>query len=390
MSSWKLHCRSPHLLISPVLALAVIIPAPAMHAQADDAATAKDVLVFTNGDQLSGTLQRSAGGTIVFKSDMAGELTVPLDKVKELRTAGAFAVLKHGTPVEESRKVVPGTIVLTDNEVSVTDAAGGTSATVPVKDVAYVVDATTFNRELAHEPALWDGWNGTVNLGTTFAQSTIHGGTVTGGAALSRQVPTVPYLRARNKTLINFQENYGVLTTPGFIAGTTTDVEAKTSILHADAERDEYVRKNMYLFGISSFDHNYSQSLDLQQLYGAGVGYTAFSTAVHQLDVKVDAHYERQHFFNNVGNQNLIGSDFSENYRRVLPLKITVTQTAAFLPAWNNLNAYAANGGVTLIAPVFRRVGLNLTATDSYINNAVAGYQKNSLTFSTGLTYTLR
>lgn len=379
--------RSLRLLSVPALGLACTTVD--LHAQASGTAAQKDVLLFTNGDQLSGTLERSAGGNIVFKSDMAGELTVPLAKVKELRTAGAFAVLTHGTPVEDSRKVQPGTLMLTNSEVTVT-AAGGASSVMPVSDVAYVVDAATFRRELVQEPAPWDGWNGTVSLGTTFAQSTIHGGTVTGGAALSRQVPTVPYLRARNKTLLNFQENYGVLTTPGFIAGTTTDVQAKTSILHADVERDEYLRKKLYLFGITSFDHNYSQSLDLQQIYGAGVGYTAFSTALHQLDLKVDSHYERQHFFNDVGNQNLIGSDFSENYRRVLPLKVTLTQTAAFLPAWNNLRAYAANGEVVLVAPVFRRLGINVTATDSFLNNPVAGYQKNSLTLSTGLTYTLR
>lgn len=350
----------------------------------------KDVLVFTNGDQLSGTLKRSAGGNVIFKSDMAGEITVPLTKIKELRTSGAFAVLRRGTPVEVSRKVKPGKIVISDEQVTVSNNQLGTGSVIPVKDVAYVVDAATFNRDLTHRPALWDGWNGTVNLGTTFAQSTIHGGTLTGGVALNRQVPIVPYLRARSKTTINFQENYGVLTTPGFIAGTTADVEAKTSILHADAERDHYLRKNLYLYGTTSFDHNYSQSLDLQQIYGAGVGYTAFNTDVHQLDLKADLHYERQHFFNDVGNQNLIGSDFSENYRRVLPLKVTLTQTASILPAWNNLNAYAANGSIVLVAPLFRRLAVNLTATDSFINNPVAGYQKNSLTFSTGLTYTLR
>lgn len=351
---------------------------------------AQDVLVFTNGDQLSGKLERSTGGNIIFKSDMAGEITVPFNKVKELRTQGAFAVLKHGDPIAVSRKVEPGKIVLSDSAVTVTSNAEGTGSVVPVNEVAYMVDAATFNRELAHKPSLLDGWNGTVNLGATLAQSTIHGGSFTGGVALSRQVPTLPYFRARNKTTLNFQENYGVMTTPGFIAGTASDVQVKTSILHADAERDEYLRKTLYYFGTTSFDHNYSQSLDLQQIYGVGIGYTVFNTDVHQLDLKVDGHYEKQNFFGNVGNQNLFGSTFSENYRRVLPLRVTLVQTAAVLPAWNNLNAYAANGSIALVAPLFRRLALNVTAADSFLNNPVSGYQKNSLTLSTGLTYTLR
>ncbi|MGI4757979.1 MAG: DUF481 domain-containing protein [Janthinobacterium lividum] len=350
----------------------------------------KDVLIFTNGDQLRGQLERSAGGSVVFKSDMAGEITVPLAKIKELRTSGTFAVLKHGDPVSVSRSVQPSRIVVTSSGVTVESSGEAAGSVIQAKDVAYVVDAATFRKELAHKPGPFDGWNGSVNLGTTFAQSTIHGGTVTGGIALARQVPTVAYFRARNKTTLNFQENYGVLTTPGFIAGTTNDVEAKTSILHADAERDEYLRRNLYLFGTTAFDHNYSQSLDLQQIYGSGVGYTAFQSAVHQLDLKADIHYEKQQFFNYVGNQNLVGSTFSESYRRVLPLKITLTQTGAVLPAWNNLNAYAANGSLTVTVPLFRRLSMNLTSADSFLNNPAPGYQKNSFTFSTGLTYTLR
>ncbi len=378
--------RRSSWVVAGLVALCVLAGLPFARAQQAD----KDLLVFTNGDQLSGKLERSAGGNIVFKSDMAGEITVPLAKVKELRTAGAFAVLQRGVPVAVSRKVEPGRIVVSGNAVTVTTDSGGTGSVVPVKDVAYMVDAATFHRELAQKPGPFDGWNGSVNLGTTFAQSTIHGGTVTGGFSLLRQIPTLAYFRTRNKTALNLQANYGVLTTPAFIAGTPSDVEAKTNILHADAERDEYLRKNLYYFGTAAFDHNYAQSLDLQQIYGGGVGYTAFSTPVHQLDLKADAHYEKQHFFHNVGNQNLFGSTFSENYRRVLPLKITLQQTAAIVPAWNNLNAYAANGSVALVAPLFRRLSLNMTATDSFLNNPVAGYQKNSFTLSTGLTYTLR
>ena len=60
------------------------------------------------------------------------------------------------------------------------------------------------------------------------------------------------------------------------------------------------------------------------------------------------------------------------------------------LPAWNNLNAYAANGSLTVTVPLFRRLSMNLTSADSFLNNPAPGYQKNSFTFSTGLTYTLR
>ena len=58
----------------------------AVTARAQSAAgkPAPDVIVFTNGDQLTGTLERATGDSFVFKSDVVGEVTVSADKIKEL------------------------------------------------------------------------------------------------------------------------------------------------------------------------------------------------------------------------------------------------------------------------------------------------------------------
>lgn len=53
-----------------------------------------DTIVFTNGDQLTGKLERGVGDSIVFKSDTAGEITVPVKKLKELRSFNNFAVIR--------------------------------------------------------------------------------------------------------------------------------------------------------------------------------------------------------------------------------------------------------------------------------------------------------
>ncbi|MEG9432971.1 DUF481 domain-containing protein [Terriglobus sp. ADX1] len=377
---WRMNAQVACLLVLGV----------GMGLKAQQAAPEKDVLIFTNGDQLSGTLERSVGGNVVFKSDMAGEITVPLSQVKDLKTHGAFAVLKHGVPVAQSKKVVPAPVEITTETVTVQETAQVPAQTVPAKDVAYVVDKQTFDSALARDISFFRGWNGAVNLGTSFTQATIHGGTISTGVSLIRQIPVVPYFRPRNRTTANFLENYGVLTTPAVISGTGSDEQAKTSIMHADAERDEYISKNVYVLATTAFDHNYSQSIALNQLYGGGFGWTVFNKPLHQLDLKADAHYQRQGHFDPSLNLNLFGSTFSEAYRRSLPYKMVLTQTAAFIPAWNDFNAYSANGGVTLAAPLFKRLALSVTALDSYINNPDPGYKKNSFTFTTGLTYALR
>ena len=62
-------------------------------AQSDSAKPAPDVIVFANGDQLTGTLERATGDSFVFKSDIVGEITVSADKIKELRAGGKFVAL---------------------------------------------------------------------------------------------------------------------------------------------------------------------------------------------------------------------------------------------------------------------------------------------------------
>jgi len=86
-------------------------------------------------------------------------------------------------------------------------------------------------------------------------------------------------------------------------------------------------------------------------------------------------------------NQNLIGASLGENYLRNLPGKMVFTESAVFIPSFNNPNAYSMlfNGGLAL--PVYRRVSANFAVTDSFLNNPPAGYKKNSFQFITGFSY---
>src|SRR5205085_350351 len=100
-----------------------------------------DLIIFTNGDQLSGTLERGVGSSIIFKSDMAGEITVPLDKIKELRSSGSYAVLRKD--IQPTRgNVFPGTIDYQNSTMTVLTPLG-TPESVPAPQVAYIIDQPT-------------------------------------------------------------------------------------------------------------------------------------------------------------------------------------------------------------------------------------------------------
>lgn len=360
-----------------------------------------DVLIFTNGDQLTGRLERATGGNVVFKSDMAGEITVPFAKVKELHSGSEFVALRKNegnTPTPQAA----GTVSFTATELTIQPKKGPPNV-LPVGELGYLVDVPTYAKAVDRHAGFLEGWSGAATGGLTLVRATEKTTTFTAAANLVRTIPTVPYLPARNRTTINVTETYGSDSTP-VIPQTTPPTPPDvvvTSIFHGDAERDHYFSPRLFLLGDIAFDHNFSQGLQLQQLYGAGIGWTPLKDDLQELDLRVDLHYEKQQFLAASKaaptvdgvvqtNFNLIGSTFQENYRRDLPMKFVLTEWANYLPAWNDLRAYTANAYVSLNMPLFKRLSGTISVTDNYLNNPAPGYRTNSVQTVVGLTYTFR
>ncbi|MES2221306.1 MAG: hypothetical protein V4587_10110, partial [Acidobacteriota bacterium] len=73
----------------------------------------KEVLIFKNGDQITGKLLNSTGTKIRFDSEVAGEITVPLEKIKELKSDRPFAIVpKEPKGFKKRAPVVQGIIQL--------------------------------------------------------------------------------------------------------------------------------------------------------------------------------------------------------------------------------------------------------------------------------------
>jgi hypothetical protein len=319
-----------------------------------------DVLIFTDGEKLIGHLVRSTGDKVTFNSDMAGEITVEWKKIQELHSSEKYAVIQKGVQLRKNES---------DEKVAVGDAA-------------YLMHVAAFEK-LRHRPGIFEDWTAAIAAGASLVEATQKSNTFTGSIGLIRAVPTEDWLDPRNRTIVDFSTSYGNLTQPN----TPT---VKTSIYHADGERDEYFYRRFYGFGQLAYDHNFSQGLDLQQTYGGGVGWTAIKSENQTLDVKASMNYIKQQFEAAAQNQNLVGSIFAEGYRRTLAHGILFSEQISATPAWNNTKAYSASAGVGLAMPIFKRLSVALTALDMFLNDPPAGFKKNSLQFTTGVTYTLK
>jgi hypothetical protein len=367
---------------------------------AKKAKQSNDVLVFANGDQLTGKLESVTAGNIVFDSEMAGTLTISVDKVKKLRSGARFALLRKGLPVGETNVPI-GTVEVAGGKLTLTPPTGVQATTIPAADVNYLVAAADFERQINKKAGFLNGWTGTITGGANLAYSTISSTSLNAGISLTREIPTVPWMPARNKTTANVTESYGKLSIPAIppTVPASPPTTILNSIFHADAERDEYFKPTLYVLGQTSFDHNYAQGLQLQQVYGAGFGWTVIKTGTQELNLKVSAQYEKQQYITTSVNGgaalyttpsvNLIGTTFFEGYHRTLPRKMIFDESLNLLPAWNILADYSANATATLTMPVYKRLSANVTTTDSYLGDPAVYYQRNSFQFITGITYTL-
>jgi hypothetical protein len=372
----------PPILIRPTILAALLISTLAgLHAQAPKPAL--DLLVFVNGEQLTGTLEKADAKSITFKSAMAGEITVPWSNIKELHSSQTFALLKPKqklTRKDALADVPEGAISAEGKDLSVKSPA--TTTTLPIAQIDRLIPTADFAKAL--HPIGWSqGWAGTAGGGVSLVRATQDSTTFNGAIALTRALPVVNWLPATSRTSLGYTQSYGTTSQ----AGTPT---VKTNIFHAGIEQDEYFSPRLFVLADAAFDHNFSSNLDLQQAYGGGVGVNVLKTSKQQLDFKGDIHYEKQSFFDPATINNIIGSTFSEAYLRNLPRKLVFTEFGSYTPAWNDLTAYSAHANAALGFPVWKGLGFSIAAVDDYLNNAPAGSKKNSTQFTTNLTYTIK
>jgi hypothetical protein len=419
----------PLLLTPPILAAKST--KKSAKAEAKKPEEPKEILLFKNGDQITGKLLNSTGTKIKFDSEVAGEITVPLEKIKELKSDRPFAIVpKEPKGFKKREPVVEGIIQLEAKGIIVvpvtpekakelasaaaksaakpTEAipAPPTSATtapptivntappatveagrlIPADRIGYIVDDSTYQKEISQKINWKTGWTGNITTGTTVIRATQNSYQFLTNVMLQRTIPSVIWLDPKFRTTFQYTQSAGRTSQPG----TVTTV---TNLFHVGAEQDEYFSRRGYYLQQVSFDHDTTQGLDLQQIYGAGVGVTFFKQQDSEFDVTADLHYESQAFNSTAHvtafNRQLFGSIFSEAYTRKFG-KITFDEKTLADFAWNDENAFSAAGNAGIRLPLYKKLAFSLAVIDNLQNDPQVGFQKNAFQFSTGLSLSLR
>ncbi len=390
----------PQRLLLMALALA---PATGMaRAQAPNKPPSppKDTLTLSDGEQLIGKMVKVQAGALTFHSDILGDVTVPLAKVKALH-AGQFAVIEkdqHVTPKTARQQVPVGTIAVENDTVHVSPS-GGEQKDLPAKKVNTVVDAASFNKELDDNRSFFHGWTGPLTLGASLVESTNSAQTYTGSIALVRAVPTGNWLPPASKTILNLSGTYGLARDALIISNSVVVQPAsvtKTDILHGGAEHDMYISPKFFALVNASADHNFGSGLQLQQAYGGGLGWSVINNPKSNLDLKGAMQFEQQQFYNGSSSRfgtptdNLASAALTETFKRNLAHSIKFNQYLTLTPAFNIAQAYSAVANANLFFPAYKKINFTLSSTDNYLGDPPAGYQRNTFQFTAGISYVVK
>lgn len=343
-----------------------------------------DILLFADGEKLTGHFVQATGSTVTFHSDALGDVTVDWKKVKELTSTAKVAVIPKGVRIRkpaQAADIPQGTLTVQDQQVHLAAPTPPTAqAPIPLSGTNTIISQAGFEKALRHVSFLQD-WTGTVTVGVAVVNATQDSESFTGALSLVRAVPSENWLEPRNKTILDLSDSYGQVSQPA----TPT---IKTSIFHGDAERDEYFSQRLFAFGQGAFDHNYSQGLDLQQTYSGGLGWTLIQSGNQTLDVKGSASYIRQQFMG-APNQNLVGSIFGEDFNRKFK-HMTLDQHLTLTPTWNNTSDYAAAFNALLTVPMYKRLNGSAGFIETFLNDPPPGFRKNAVQITLGITYTVQ
>jgi hypothetical protein len=360
-----------------------------------------DTITLTDGEQLIGKLVKVLSGAVTFHSDILGDVTVPLEKVKTLQAAAQFAVVEkkqHFTRKTAAQAIPVGAIAIEDGIVHVSPPKAE-EKTFPAKNVNHLIDAASFNRELHGEQSFLYNWNGAITLGASLVDSTNSAQTYTGLVNLVRAIPATGWLPASSKTTLNLSSTYGLARDAQIVSNSVVIQPAsvtKTDILHGGLEYDKYFSPAVFTFVNAGADHNLGSGLQLQQAYGGGIGWTVLNKPKNALDLKASALYEQQQFYGSETgpsgspNKNLIAGAINETWKHNFPHNVKFNEYLTLTPTFNVAQAYSAVAGASLLFPAYKRLNFTLASIDNYIGDPPEGFKRNTIQFTAGVTYVVK
>ena len=336
-----------------------------------------DQVALKNGDRLTGTVVKSDGKTLTLHTDAAGDVTLKLDAIEDIKTDGEMHVgLKGG-------KTAVGPVSSTDGKLEIATKTSGTLEVARADVTVIRNDAEQQAYDKSLHPGLTRGWNGGINVGLSVAR----GNSETENLALAFNAvhPTLHDKITLYATSIDTTNN---LATPSTVANLET----------GGLRYDRNVTTQLFVFGAADFMANALQFLDLRQVYSGGFGFHAVKSDRTVLDFLGGLNYTHETYsngspvvgfpglFESYGKTNRFAAlTLGEELNQKLGKSTVVTENAYFYPNLQQTGEYRFTFNIGSVTKINKWLGWQNQFGDIYVTNPPTAAKDNDILLTTGL-----
>jgi putative salt-induced outer membrane protein YdiY len=334
--------------------------------------SAADVVIFKNGDKLSGIFVQAKGSNVELKSDALGDVTIPLEKVQSVSVSAQAVIMVKG------QKPMPGQVErLSSGDWQV--SAEGKTRTVAAATVDTVMPVATYHALIEHVGKPWQDWKGSASLGYALQRGNQRTSTISSSIAATRERPEAPVFSAHWRTL------YGL--TMLYSKAEQTGVLVKSNTLSTNLRQDYVFTPRDFVFGLAQLDHIQPQGLYLRHTYGGGYGHDVIHNDRTIFSLLGGFVYVHEKFFTGPSDSaaealagEKLGMQITKNVR--------LDHSLNFYPNLSDTGQYRFDTTTTLSVKLSGKFSLNTNLIDLYLSNPMPGNKKNNVAFTTGLGYT--
>ncbi len=325
---------------------------------------AADQLTLKNGDRVTGTIVKSDGKTLVFKGELVGELTIPVENISEVAAdKPLYVVMNDGSTVR-------GVVKSSGNQTEIKTADKAlTVARSSIQLLRSEEEQRLYESTL--NPGIFEQWTGGADLGVAITKGNSDTTNIALGLAMSRQT-------LRDKTSLYGAAVYNRDSTDG-------DSRTVANTLRFGGRYDRDFADKWFGYGFSDLERNGLQDLNLRWVIGGGVGYHAIRNERTNLDLLGGIAMNREYFEGLDNDRTSAEAQLGQTLSHRFNSRVSLKEQLFFFPNLTRGGEYRINFDTTLVTDITSRIGWQLTLSDRYLSNPPNGFKQNDLILTTGI-----
>ena len=319
-----------------------------------------DEIQFKNGNRITGKILHLTDGKLLFKSDIAGDVTVELSNIQTLSSDEPVTVtLKDNTSfsqrllnAQNNRFSIPGDETISAQEFAVSDII---SINPPAKPIPR--------------------WKGDLSLGITSMHGNTTTNSVTGSANLSKRT---------EKDRITVNADYAKSTQKNKDTGQKETIE---DWWRTKEKYDYFFSKRMYGFAELRYEKDSIANLDRRVVVSLGAGYQWIETEKTNFSTEAGIASLYEKFDNQTESNSDITVQLGYTFETKLRDNVTFRNNLAYYPAIKKISDYYLTTTAELRADLTTNFYANFKTIFNFDNTPAIGSHKTDVKYFFGLGY---